>query len=248
IMGLFIVGAFVMRGAGCVINDILDRDFDAQVARTQTRPIPSGQVSVRQAILFLAALMTVGLIILLSFNALTIALGVFSVLLIAVYPLMKRVTWWPQVFLGLTFNWGALMGWTAVSGRLDPAPIVLYVAALFWTVGYDTIYAHQDKDDDALIGVKSSALALGDKTHRWVTVFYTLSIGLMALAGRLAGLTMVYWICLIPVALHLAWQVRALRIEDPTLCLKIFKANRDTGLLIFAAVLISQILPHFLPA
>lgn len=239
---LFGVGALVMRGAGCVVNDILDRDFDAQVARTRTRPIPSGQVSVFQALVFLAFLGCIGLAILLSFNRLTILLGVLSLGLIVVYPLMKRVTWWPQAFLGITFNWGALMGWTAVSNSLDAPALIFYAAGFFWTLGYDTIYAHQDKDDDALIGVKSSALALGDRTHRWVTIFYAVTVVLVAIAGLTAGLGLVFLVGVAAVAAHLVWQLRSLRIDDPVNCRMLFNANRDTGLLLLAGIILGQVM------
>lgn len=238
---LFAIGSLVMRGAGCVVNDIMDRDFDAQVARTRTRPIPSGEVSVLQALVFLAFLLCIGLAILLSFNRLTILLGVLSLGLIVVYPLMKRVTWWPQAFLGITFNWGALMGWTAVSGELAAPAILLYAAGFFWTLGYDTIYAHQDKEDDALIGVKSSALALGDRTHRWVAVFYAVAVALLLAAGLAAGLGLAILLGSALVAAHFVWQLRLLRIDDPAICLMLFKANRDTGLIFLAALIIGRI-------
>ncbi|MEO1248394.1 MAG: 4-hydroxybenzoate octaprenyltransferase [Pseudomonadota bacterium] len=238
---LFAVGAVVMRGAGCVVNDILDRDFDAQVARTRTRPIPSGQVSVFQALVFLAFLASIGLAILLSFNRLTILLGILSLGLIVVYPLMKRVTWWPQAFLGITFNWGALMGWTAVSGELAAPALLLYAAGFFWTLGYDTIYAHQDKEDDALIGVKSSALALGDRTHRWVTVFYAMAVILLAAAGLTAGFGVIFLVGVVLVAGHFVWQLRALQIDDPANCWRLFNANRDTGLIFLTALIIGRI-------
>ena len=234
---LFAIGALVMRGAGCVVNDILDRDFDAQVARTRERPIPSGQVTVLQALILLAALLTVGLAILLTFNRLTIWLGVFSLLLIAVYPLMKRVTWWPQAFLGITFNWGAVMGWSAVAGEVSLAALLLYAGGFFWTLGYDTIYAHQDKEDDALIGVKSSALALGPRTYGWVPVFYAAAVLLWALSGLAAGLGPVFLAGPAAAGAHFAWQVRRLDIDDPAICHRLFLANRDAGLLLLAGLL-----------
>lgn len=238
---LFGIGAVVMRGAGCVINDIMDRDFDAQVARTRDRPIPSGQVSVLQALAFLGVLLAIGLVILLTFNWLTLKLGVFSLLLITVYPLMKRITWWPQAFLGITFNWGALMGWAVVADSLTAAALLLYAGGFFWTLGYDTIYAHQDKEDDALVGVKSSALALGERTHRWVAIFYGAAVILWAAAAVSAGLGLAFFAGLAAVAAHFVWQVRRLDIDDPGNCLVLFRANRDTGLLLLAGLVIGSL-------
>ena len=240
-MALFAVGALLMRGAGCTINDILDRDFDAKVARTRTRPIPSGQVSVRQAIVFLVAQMAVAFLILLQFNLPTIWLGVASLALVFPYPLMKRITWWPQLFLGLTFNWGALMGWTAVTGAFSPAAMVpavaLYVAGIFWTLGYDTIYAHQDKADDVLIGVKSTALRLGAASRRWIAGFYVATVVGIAAAAELAGLAFWYAPILALAGLQLAWQVRRWDPDDPADCKRMFISNRLFGLLVTAALI-----------
>ena len=188
LIAIFALGAFVMRGAGCTYNDIVDREFDGRVARTADRPIPSGAVSVRQAILLLLALLLIGFAILLTFNAYSIALGVASLLLVFTYPLMKRVTWWPQFFLGLAFNWGALMGWSAVRGELGTPALLLYAAGIAWTLGYDTIYAHQDKEDDALIGVKSSARRLGANTKPALWLFYAATTVLLLASGWTAGL------------------------------------------------------------
>ncbi len=237
LMALFAVGAVVMRGAGCTINDIVDRDFDAKVARTALRPIPSGQVSVRQALLFLGLQLLVGLVILLQLNAFTILLGVASLGLVVSYPFMKRITWWPQAWLGLTFNWGALMGWTAVQGGLDPAPLALYAAGIVWTLGYDTIYAHQDKEDDALIGVKSTALRLGRATPAWLVGFYGLTLAGLAGAGWLAGLAWPFYALLLPAAAQLAWQVFTLDMDSPKECLIKFKSNRWFGWLVLLAIL-----------
>lgn len=234
---LFFVGAIIMRGAGCVWNDITDRDFDAQVARTRSRPIPSGQVSVKRAFVFLAALLLAGFVILLQFSSLTITLGVASLGLIAAYPFMKRFTWWPQAFLGLTFNWGALMGWTAITGSLSLTPFLLYAAGLFWTLGYDTIYAHQDKEDDALAGVKSTALRLGDASPQWLTGFFTLSLAAFTAAGLTEGAGVVFFAGVAAAALHAVWQLKNFNGDDPALCLKIFRANRSFGLFIFAGIL-----------
>ena len=238
LMGL---GSILMRGAGCTYNDIVDREFDAQVARTRGRPIPSGAVSVKQASVFALALCLVSFAVLLTFNRLTIVLGVSSLVLVAAYPFMKRITWWPQAWLGLTFNWGALLGYTAETGRLDPAAYVLYAALFLWTLGYDTIYAHQDKEDDALIGVKSSARKLGEHTKPFLYGFYILSFLLLLIAGWLAGLRIVFAISMIVAGGHMAWQLLALDINRPLLCLKLFKANRDTGALIAAAILLGAV-------
>ncbi len=237
LMILFLVGAILMRGAGCTINDIVDRDFDAKVARTRTRPIPAGEITVRAAMIFLVVQLSISLVILLQFNWFAIAVGASSLLLVAVYPFMKRITYWPQAWLGLTFNWGALLGWAAARGELAWDAALLYVAGLFWTLGYDTIYAHQDKDDDALIGVKSSALALGGATRPFVAVCYALAFGLILKASW--PLMIGPWpkVVMGIAALHLVWQVVTLKIDDPVNCLARFKSNRDFGLLILAALL-----------
>ena len=229
------LGAYAMRSAGCVYNDIIDRDFDAKVERTALRPIPSGQVSAMQAWGLLAGLCLVGLAGLAQFNLFTIIIGASSLALVAAYPFMKRITWWPQGWLGLTFNWGALVGYAAATGGLSPAAAALYAAGVFWTLGYDTVYAHQDTEDDALIGVKSSALRLGEKTRPWLGGFYAATVLLFALAGWLAGASFVYFAALVPAALHLAWQVRKLDIHDSHNCLTLFKSNRNAGLLLLAA-------------
>ena len=232
---LFLLGAILMRGAGCTFNDIVDRKYDAKVKRTRGRPIPSGKVSVRAAWAFAIGLGLLSLLILLQFNRLTIWLGVASLLFIAAYPFMKRITWWPQAWLGLTFNWGALMGFAAETGHLTWPAYLLYAGCFFWTLGYDTIYAHQDKEDDMLIGVKSSALKLGRATRYWLYIFYTIAFVLILLAGLMAGLGIPFAFALIVAGLHLVWQVYTLDTERPLLCLKIFKSNRDTGAIIAAA-------------
>ncbi len=241
LIALFTVGAFIMRGAGCVTNDIADRDFDGQVARTANRPIPSGQVSVKQAIAFTIFLGLLGLAILLQLNPFAIGVGVLSLAVVLVYPYMKRFTYWPQVFLGLSFNWGALLGWAAVRGDLGLAPLTLYAAGIFWTLGYDTIYAHQDKEDDVLVGIKSTALLLGNATPQWVTFFYIATMVLAGVAGWLAGLNWTVYPALLPAAAHLTWQVVTLDINDPKNCLKRFKSGRDFGLLLFAAFVVGQV-------
>jgi 4-hydroxybenzoate polyprenyltransferase len=235
---LFGVGALVMRGAGCTLNDIVDRDIDAKVARTAARPLPSGQVSLRQAGWFLGAQLAVGFVILIQLNWLTVGLGVASLVLVASYPFMKRFTYWPQFFLGLTFNWGALMGYAAINGYVSQAALMLYAAGVVWTLGYDTIYAHQDREDDALIGVKSSALKLGHRTKPALFVFYGASLACLAGVGVLGGMTVLYWPALGVVAYHLTWQIYQLNIDDPKNCLRLFRLNRDTGLIIGASILL----------
>ena len=233
---LFALGALVMRGAGCTYNDIVDRDFDARVARTASRPLPSGQVTLRQAWVFLGLQLLVGLIVLLQFNGFTIAIGAASLLLVAAYPFMKRITYWPQAWLGLTFNWGALVGWAALEGGLAWPPLLLYLGGLAWTLGYDTIYAHQDKEDDALIGVKSTALKLGARTKPWLVVFYGLALLLFAAAGLAAGLGWPFLLGIAAVALHFVWQIQSLAIDDPAICLARFHSNRYVGWLLLAGI------------
>jgi 4-hydroxybenzoate polyprenyltransferase len=239
---LFAIGAIVMRGAGCAYNDIVDRDFDAKVARTALRPIPAGQISVRGAWVFLVSLCLIGLAVLLQFNPYTIGLGLASLGLVAAYPFMKRITWWPQAWLGLTFNWGALMGYSALAGELMLAPLLLYAAGIAWTLGYDTIYAHQDKEDDALIGVKSSARALGTNTADALKVFYAVTIVLLAAAGLEAGFNGAYLAFLAAPAAHFVWQIRKTDIDDPGICLTVFKSNREAGLLVLAALLLAGVI------
>ncbi len=234
---LFGVGAVVMRGAGCTVNDLLDREYDAKVARTAERPIPSGQVSPRQALAFLALLLLIGLAVLVQLSWTAIWLGVASLLLVFPYPLMKRITYWPQLWLGLTFNWGALVGWAAVTDSLGWAPLLLYLGGIFWTLGYDTIYAHMDKDDDVLIGVKSSALKLGARTRPWLVVFYAAATLLFAAALWRADLAWPAWLGLAGLALQFAWQVARLAIDDPARCLLLFRSNRWAGLLLLAGLL-----------
>lgn len=234
-LALFAVGALIMRGAGCTLNDIADRHFDARVARTADRPIASGQITVFQAVVFLGLQLLAGLAILLQFNRATVALGILSLVLVAVYPFSKRVTYWPQAILGLTFNWGALLGWTAVRGSLDWPAVALYAACFFWTMGYDTIYAHQDKEDDILIGVKSTALKLGDATRPWLFGFYGATVALMTSAGWLAGLAWPFYVGLALAGAHLFRQAATVDIADPAHCLAVFRSNRTVGWLILAA-------------
>jgi len=241
LMVLFAFGAIVMRGAGCVINDIYDRDIDRKVERTRERPLASGVLGLIEAGALAIILMLIGLIVLVMFNVLTIRLGVASLALVALYPLAKRVTWWPQLILGLAFNWGALMGWASVRGELNAPAYVLYLAGIFWTLAYDTIYAHQDKRDDAMIGIKSLALRLGESSLPWVAGFMTASLVLLAVAGAMAELNLAYYFALIPAALHAWWQIKTWSMDNPGNCLRRFRSNRDFGLLVFLAIAIGRI-------
>jgi 4-hydroxybenzoate polyprenyltransferase len=239
---LFGVGAVVMRAAGCTVNDILDRKIDGKVARTATRPLASGEIGVLRGLVFLAALLAVGLAILVQLSPTAILLGVLSLLLVFPYPLMKRITYWPQAWLGLTFNWGALMGWAAVTDGLAWPALLLYAAGFFWTLGYDTIYAHQDKEDDQLIGVKSAALRLGEASAPWLGGFYAVMVALLAAVGWTAGAGWPFYLGVAALAAHLAWQIATLDIDAPRNCLARFKSNRDAGALLFAGILLSAVL------
>jgi 4-hydroxybenzoate polyprenyltransferase len=259
---LFAIGACLMRAAGCAFNDIVDRRIDRQVARTASRPVASGRISVSHAGIFVVVCSFISLQILLAMNWTTVMLGIASLALVAAYPFMKRITWWPQAWLGLTFNWGALMGFAAFTsafpwsgmpafwgtgvagvhahaglpGHLTVAAVLLYLGGVFWTLGYDTIYALQDIEDDAMVGVKSSARRLGANVPRGVALFYGLAVACAAAAGWLAGLGPLYWPGLAACALHLAWQARRVRTDDPALALRLFKSNRDAGLILLAAI------------
>jgi 4-hydroxybenzoate polyprenyltransferase len=241
-VGLFFIGAFAMRGAGCTWNDITDRDLDARVERTRSRPIPAGQVGVTGALVFLALQALVGLVVLLQFNRFAIATGIASLLIVAIYPFMKRITWWPQTVLGLAFSWGALMGFAATFGRIDATAVLLYAGSIAWVIGYDTIYAHQDAEDDALIGIKSTARLFGAGTHRALIIFYGAAVILIGVALLLAEARFPAWLGLAAFAVHLAWQIRRLEISDPALCLRLFRSNRDAGLLLFAGLLADAVL------
>jgi 4-hydroxybenzoate polyprenyltransferase len=241
LLALFAAGAVVMRGAGCTVNDIWDREFDARVARTADRPIASGEISVPGALVFLALQLLAGLLVLAQFNVFAIVLGAGSLILIAVYPYMKRVTYWPQAVLGLTFNWGALLGWAAVHGGLAAPALVLYAAGIFWTLGYDTIYAHQDKEDDLLVGLKSSALKLGGATRAWLFVFYGLTAALMALAGYLAGLAWPFYAALAAASAQLAWQAGRVDTGVPKDCLAKFKSNQLFGWIVLAGIIAGRV-------
>ncbi|MGX1349971.1 4-hydroxybenzoate polyprenyltransferase [Bradyrhizobium elkanii] len=239
---LFFIGAFVMRGAGCTWNDITDRDLDAKVERTRSRPIPAGQVTVTQAAVFMVLQALIGLLVLLQFNRFAVMTGIASLLIVAIYPFMKRITWWPQVVLGLAFSYGALMGFAVTLARIDLTAIALYAGSIAWVIAYDTIYAHQDAEDDALIGVKSTARLFGARTHRALVIFYGLAVLLIGVAFALAGARWPAWIGLAAFALHLAWQVRRLDISDGALCLRIFKSNRDAGFILFASLVVDAVL------
>lgn len=239
---LFFIGSFVMRGAGCTWNDITDRDLDAKVERTRSRPIPAGQVSVKQALAFMAAQALIGLLVLLQFNRFAIVTGIASLIIVAIYPFMKRITWWPQIVLGLAFSWGALMGFAATFARIDAAALWLYAGSISWVIGYDTIYAHQDTEDDALIGIKSTARLFAARTRPALSVFYALAVILIGVALWSAGAHWLAWIGLVIFAGHLGWQIVRLDISDPVFCLRVFKSNRDAGLLLFAGLLADAVM------
>ena len=261
----FALGACLMRAAGCAFNDIVDRDIDAKVARTALRPIPSGRISVKQALAFVLTCSLISLLILLTLNLTAILLGVASLALVAAYPFMKRITWWPQAWLGLTFNWGALMGFAAAAvativlwegriyaegpdslvrlevGHLSTAALLLYLALVFWTLGYDTIYALQDIEDDAMVGVKSSARRLGTTVQAGVGVFYALTVTLTVTAGVSAGLGPLFYVALLPFAAHLIRQARDVRADDPALALRLFRSNRDAGFILLSAIILGAV-------
>jgi 4-hydroxybenzoate polyprenyltransferase len=238
---LFFIGAFAMRGAGCTWNDFVDRELDARVERTRSRPIPSGQVTPMQAAIFMGLQALVGLIVLLQFNGFTILCGFASLGVVAIYPFMKRVTYWPQIVLGLAFSWGALMGWPAAFGRLDWPPLVLYAGSICWVIAYDTIYAHQDREDDLLIGIKSTALRFRHNTRPMLALFYAAAVVLIGGAGVMSGGGLIFLLGLTLFAVHLGRQVATIDVDDPAQCLALFKSNRDAGLILFAAMLIDAL-------
>ena len=239
-MVLFGIGAFVMRGAGCAYNDYVDRDYDARVARTRSRPIPSGQVTPNAALAFVAALGLVGLLVLLQFNPFTIWLAIGSLGIVLLYPFMKRFTNWPQLVLGLAFNWGALVGWASVMRELHLPAYLLYAGSVAWTIGYDTIYAHQDKEDDLMLGLKSTALRFGESTHAWVAAFYLVAMLSWSLAAFLAGAHLITFVALALVGLQLAWQVATLDIDNAENCLRRFRSNRDAGLVLTGGLVLDM--------
>jgi 4-hydroxybenzoate polyprenyltransferase len=240
------IGAFLMRGAGCTWNDLTDRDFDAAVARTRSRPLPSGQVTPRGALAWMIVQALLAFLILITFPPYAIGLGILSLGLVCIYPFAKRFTWWPQVFLGLAFNWGALLAWAAHAESLGPAPVLLYAAGIAWTLFYDTIYAHQDKEYDALIGVKSTARLFGENTRPWLAVFLAATT-VLATAAVVAvvppGLPLVAGLAGVAgYGAHLAWQLARLDIDDPALCLQLFRSNRDAGLILAAGLALAAVL------
>lgn len=266
----FAIGACLMRAAGCAFNDIVDRDIDVKVARTAARPVASGRISVKKALAFTAACCLISLLILLTLNLTAVLLGIASLALVAAYPFMKRITWWPQAWLGLTFNWGALMGFAAAGastsavwlvwrtietdggnvvsfeywsqlGSLTLAALALYAGGVFWTLGYDTVYALQDLEDDAMVGVKSSARRLGSSVRLGVSVFYMLAIVFAALAGLLAGLGPLFYLGLTAYAVHLLWQTRRVRADDGPLALRLFKSNREAGFILLLAIILGSV-------
>ncbi len=238
---LFLIGAMVMRGAGCTFNDLVDQDIDDKVARTRSRPLPSGRVGYKGALLFLALQLAVGLGILLTFNPVAIGLGFASIALIIIYPFMKRVTWWPQLFLGFAFSWGALLGWAAIAGSISWPPVLLYIGSILWVIGYDTIYAHQDKEDDTLIGVKSTALLFGSQTKEALAALYGGAFALFAASLIAASMNVVGYLALALVGVHMGWQIRNLQIDDPDRCLAHFKANSHLGWIFFIGLMAASI-------
>lgn len=239
---LFFIGAFVMRGAGCVWNDITDRHLDAKVERTRSRPIPSGQVTVRQAAIFMVVLALIGLAVLLQFNRFAIATGIASLGIVAAYPFMKRITYWPQIVLGLAFSWGAPMGFAVLREEIGVTAWLLYIGSIAWVIGYDTIYAHQDTEDDLFAGIKSTALLFGENTKLMLVLFYALAVALIGVAFAKAGVHWPAWCGLFVFAAHLAWQIVRIDIRDPAICLRLFKSNRDAGLFLFAGLLANAVL------
>jgi 4-hydroxybenzoate polyprenyltransferase len=235
----YFIGSVAMRGAGCTYNDLVDHEIDMQVARTRSRPLPSGRVTRRQAKIFIGLQALVGLFVLLQFNWFAVLLGVLSLGVVALYPFAKRFTDWPQFFLGLAFSWGALMGWAGIFGSLSFSAFLLYLASVVWTIGYDTIYAHQDKEDDELIGVRSTARLFGDRTRQWLIGLYGLTLVLMFIAFALAGANLIAFLGLLGAAGMFAWQIVRLDIDDADQCLALFKSNNRVGLIIFFGLFIS---------
>ena len=228
---LFFIGSIIMRGAGCTWNDFLDKDYDKSVKRTKDRPLASSKIKITAAIFFLIIQLFVGLLILIQFNKLTIIFGCLSLIPVFIYPLMKRITWWPQVFLGITFNWGALLGWMSVSNNFSSVyPLFLYIACIFWTIGYDTIYAHQDKDDDLLLNLKSSAIKLGENTKYAMLIFYSIFFIIFAVILLNLSNSLIIHIAILSLLVHLVSQIIYLDIDNSERCLKIFKSNNLLGI------------------
>jgi 4-hydroxybenzoate polyprenyltransferase len=238
---LFAIGSVVMRGAGCVVNDMWDRDLDRLVARTAARPLASGALRMRQAAMLLAGMLAAGLVVLLQLNPLCWALGVGSLVLVGLYPLAKRVTWWPQLFMGFTFGFGAPMGYTAATGRIDAGFVAIYAAAILWDLGFDTVYAHQDREDDALAGVKSTARLFVEHAKPFLAACYAATIAALALTGWWMGLSAWFYVALVAPAVLLAMQVVRLDINDPAGCLRLFRLNREVGLAVAAAILLGRL-------
>jgi 4-hydroxybenzoate polyprenyltransferase len=238
LLALFGIGSLAMRAAGCVVNDLWDRDIDRMVARTAGRPLASGTLRPLQAVSFLAVLLLAGLAVLIQLNPLSQRMGVGSLALVVFYPLAKRFTWWPQLVMGFTFGFGAPMGYAAATGRIDMAWVAIYGAAILWDLGFDTIYAHQDREDDALVGVRSTARLFGERTRPFLAICYAAAVLLLLLAGRLAHLGPWFYPALMVPAALLAWQVIRLDINDPALCLRLFRANREVGIAVALAILL----------
>ena len=232
-LALFAAGALAMRAGGCAYNDIVDRDIDGKVGRTASRPIPSGRISVAGALAFVVLCGLIGLAVLVNFNNFTIGLAIASLAIVLAYPFAKRLTSYPQLVLGLAFNWGALVGWAAIHGGIGLPAVALYIGCVLWTVGYDTIYAHQDKEDDALLGLGSTALQFGDSTGSYVGAFYGLAVVCWMIAGALAGAHLTYFLAVTLVFLQMSWQVSTLDTRDASNCLRRFRSNRDVGVAVF---------------
>lgn len=241
---LFAIGALSMRAAGCAYNDFVDRDIDGKVQRTASRPIPSGQVSPAGALVFVVLMSLAGLAVLWQLNWFSIVLGASSLFIVALYPFAKRLTAYPQLVLGLAFNWGALVGWAAIKGSIELPAVVMYVGCVLWTVGYDTIYAHQDKDDDAQLGLGSTALKFGENTVSYVGALYGSAVVLWLLAGALAGAHLIYFFALTLVFLQMSWQVATLDTSDPGNCLRRFRSSRDVGIAVFAGLVLDMTLSY----
>ena len=235
----FILGSILMRGAGCTWNDLLDKKYDAKVKRTQSRPLASNKISSVNAIIFLIFQLFLSLLILIQFNNITIIIGLLSIVPIIIYPLMKRITWWPQVFLGITFNWGAIMGWTAATGEITYHCMIMYIGCIFWTIGYDTIYAHQDKIDDNFLGLKSTAILFGSKTKFALSIFYLIFISSILIIINIIETKnyLINSLFIFFIFAHLFSQIFFLNIDNPDNCLKIFKSNNSLGVIIFMLLL-----------
>jgi 4-hydroxybenzoate polyprenyltransferase len=238
---LFFLGSVLMRSAGCIVNDVLDREFDKKVFRTKNRPIASEKISVKLGILYTLILCFLAFLVLLNFNLFTIILALGSMPLAFTYPLMKRYTYWPQLFLGITFNYGLILGWTAINGQLDYLPIIFYIGAIFWTLGYDTIYGYQDIKDDEIIGLKSTAIKFKSNPYIFLTLCYSILLLSILSMGYLMNLNKFFYLFLVFISVHLFYfQIKKLNIKDPNKCLQIFKSNNFLGLLIFSGIIIGK--------